>query len=105
MIIYLIIFIITNSSFSDHFIYLSGDSIDGDEDDYVLEKVEMDDDVDDGASLLYRTKHCSKKYYPHIAFHPISLAAINAFAMSHEIRGNGSLVDFLVDICWCLLIS
>ena len=25
--------------------------------------------------------------------------------MSHEIRGNGSLVDFLVHICRCLLIS
>ena len=53
---------------------------------------------------LYSTKHRSKKY-SHIASHPISFAAINAFVMSHEIRGNGSLVDFLVDMCGCLLIS
>ena len=54
---------------------------------------------------LYRTKHRSKKWYHRIAFHLISLAAVNAFVMYREIGGSGSLVDFLVDICRCLLVS
>lgn len=52
---------------------------------------------------LYRTKHRSKKWYHRIAFHLISLAAVNAFVLYREIGGEGSLVDFLVDICRCLL--
>ena len=62
----------------------------------------MDDD-DDGAFVALQHQAPQQKY-SHIAFHPISLAAINAFVMSHEIRGNESLVDFLVDICRCLQI-
>ena len=54
---------------------------------------------------LYRTKHRSKKWYHHIAFHLISLAVVNAFLLYREVGGDGSLVDFLIDICRCLLVS
>ncbi|CAB3987582.1 Hypothetical predicted protein [Paramuricea clavata] len=54
---------------------------------------------------LYRTKHRSKKWYHRIAFHLISLAAVNAFVLYREVGGEGSLVDFLVDICRCLLVE
>ena len=52
---------------------------------------------------LYRTKYRSRKWYHRIAFHLLSLAAVNAFVTYHEIGGNGSFLDFLVDICRCLL--
>ena len=32
----------------------------------------------------------------------MSLAAVNAFVTYHEIDGNGSFLDFLVDMCRCL---
>ncbi|CAB4042187.1 Hypothetical predicted protein [Paramuricea clavata] len=52
---------------------------------------------------LYRTKHRSRKWYHCIAFHLISLAAVNAFVMYREIGGSGSFLDFIVDVCRCLL--
>jgi hypothetical protein len=52
---------------------------------------------------LYRTKHRSRKWYHRIAFHLISLAAVNAFVMYREIGGSGSFLDFIVDVCRCLL--
>jgi hypothetical protein len=52
---------------------------------------------------IYRTKHRSRKWYQRIAFHLISLAAVNAFVMYREIGGSGSFLDFIVDICRCLL--
>ena len=33
----------------------------------------------------------------------MSLATVNAFVTYHEIGGNGSFLDFLVDMCRCLL--
>ncbi len=54
---------------------------------------------------LYCTKLRTKKWYHRIAFHLLSLAVVNSFVMYRELGGQGSLIDFLVDICRSLLAS
>ena len=52
---------------------------------------------------LYRTKVRSQKWYHCIVFHLVSLALINSFTIYSQIGGIGSLLDFQIEICRCLL--
>ena len=52
---------------------------------------------------LYRSKMRSKKWYHRIAFHLLQLTAVNSYSLYKEIGGNGSYLDFLVDICGSLV--
>ena len=52
---------------------------------------------------LYRSKMRSKKWYHRIAFHLLQLTAVNSYSLYKEIGGNGSYLDFLVDICRSLV--
>ena len=52
---------------------------------------------------LYRTKLRSRKWYHCIVFHLVSLALINSFTVYRQIGGKGSLLEFQIKICRCLL--
>lgn len=52
---------------------------------------------------LYRTKLRTRKWYHRIAFHILSLSVVNGFVIYREIGGTGSLLDFLTDVCRCLI--
>ena len=52
---------------------------------------------------LYRTKLRSRKWYHRTVFYLVSLALINSFTVSRQISGKGSLLEFQIEICRCLL--
>ena len=52
---------------------------------------------------LYRTKLRSRKWYHCIVFHLVSLALINSFTVYRQIGGKGSLLEFRIEICSCLV--
>ena len=54
---------------------------------------------------LYRTKLRTRKWYHRLAFHFMSMAVINSYIVYREVDGQGSLLDFLTDICRCLASS
>ena len=45
----------------------------------------------------------SSKWYHRIVVHLMSLALINSFTVYRQIGGTGSLLDFQLDVCRCLL--
>ena len=52
---------------------------------------------------LYRSKMRSRKGYHRIVVHLVSLALINSFTVYRQIGGTGSLLDFQLNVCRCLL--
>ena len=52
---------------------------------------------------LYRSKMRSRKWYHRIVVHLVSLALINSFSVYRQMGGTGSLLDFQLDVCRCLL--
>ena len=61
--------------------------------------------VDKADMLLsrYRTKYRSRKWYHRLAFHLLSLAAINSWTIYRQIGGHETLVKFLGKICFSLI--
>ena len=52
---------------------------------------------------LYRSKFRSRKWYHRIVTHFFNLAVVNSYVLYKELGRNGSLVDFLSDICRCIM--
>ena len=52
---------------------------------------------------LYRSKFRSRKWYHRIVTHFFNLAVVNSYVLYKELGGNGPLVDFLSNICRCLM--
>ena len=52
---------------------------------------------------LYRSKFRNRKWYHRIVTHFFNLAVVNSNVLYKELDGNGPLVDFLSDICRCLM--
>ena len=52
---------------------------------------------------LYRSKFRNRKWYHRIVTHFFNLAVVNSYVLYKELGGNGPLVDFLSDICRCLM--
>ena len=48
---------------------------------------------------LYRTKLRTRKWYHRIAVHLLSPAVVNSYTIYKEVRGKGSLLMFLMDVC------
>ena len=60
-------------------------------------------DIADMLLSLYRSKMRSRKWYHRIVVHLVSLALVNSFTVYRQIGGTGSLLDFQLDVCRCLL--